>query len=226
VLFDRDNNLEKSSKEFNCDKKEYFNNKKGKLRNGSYFTKWYNFYFDAIRHRDMNVLEIGIAYGESVKMWKNFFFNSEIYGVDIKEKDFQTDQLEGVNVFIGDQGDTIFLKNICNKVPDGFDIIIDDGSHITNDQVISFEYLFRRLNHGGIYVIEDVHTSYVKKFKKKPHKSLIDYLKKRIDDVNVGGRLGRYTKQDILSLPSLNPYEEMIESIHFYPDICFVLKKE
>lgn len=230
MIFEGENILENESADFNTDKKKYVRGRKSKkIRRGSHFTRWYNFYFERVRLKELNILEIGVAGGGSLNMWKNFFPNSEIYGIDIDPKKLEGNRkgLEGINVSIGDQSDKNFLDKVLKDVSGGLDIIIDDGSHMTHHQVASFEYLFEKLNSGGIYVIEDIHTSYRSRFKKKPHKSAVDYLKRRIDDVNVGGKLERYNEKDILEQTAfpLNFYEKTIESIHFYPDICFIFKR-
>ncbi len=228
MLFDGNNILEEESSDFNTDKKKYVKSKRDdKLRRGSHFTKWYNFYFERIRNRKLNILEIGIAGGGSLNMWRNFFPNSKIYGVDINRKKLEENKksLRGIKVFIGDQSDETFMADICESIPEGLDIIIDDGSHMNNHQIFSFKYLFNRMNSGGIYVIEDVHTSYRSYYRKKSSKSTIEYLKKRIDDINVHGRLERYYAENILGQEELSYYEKTVESIHFYPDICFIFKR-
>jgi len=232
MLFDN-NKLEGISKGLETDKKEFFKiNKKNKKIMGSFFTKWYDFYFDKIKDRKLNILEIGVANGDSLKMWKILFVNSKIYGIDIdknKKKLENNPGLEGVNIFIGDQSSKYFLKKVCQNIKNGFDIIIDDGSHITGHQIFSFEYLFPKLNKGGIYVIEDVHTSYIKEFRKGSCKNTINYFKKKIDDINVNGKIKKYyNNYNILNETKnkLSYYEKNIEGIHFYPDICFIFKKK
>lgn len=185
------------------------------------YTRWYNLYFTPIRYNKINLLEIGYAYGNSHRAWKDFFKNAEIYSIEnnIPENfDIQNDK-----IFIGDYADTDFLINICNKIENGFDIIIDDASHISSHQMPAFNILFGKLNKGGIYVLEDLQISFLEQ-----HENTIDFLKNRIDDIMWHGTYHGYN--DFYSLPqdyikSLNEFEKSIETIHFYPGICFVIKR-
>ena len=231
MFFRNENILEKVSKGSETDKREFFKGTGYKSkRRGSFFTKWYNFYFSPIRFEKINFLEIGVGRGNSLFMWKKFFVNANIYGIEIDKTylEYSKNKLENIEIFIGDQSNEKFLKKVCKKVEDDFDIIIDDGSHITGHQVITFEYLFKKLNPGGVYVIEDIHTSYLKGFKKGSCKNIINYLKNRVEDVNIRGKIRKYyNAYDILNQKKhkLSYYEKSIESIHFYPDICFIFKR-
>jgi hypothetical protein len=100
------------------------------------------------------LLEIGVWEGESLKLWQNMFPNTKVWGVEINPS-FKKD-----NVFIGNQTDKEFLiEKVINTI--GIpDIIIDDGSHKVSNQQKSFEILFPILKSGGVYVIEDLCTSY------------------------------------------------------------------
>ena len=81
-------------------------------------------------------------------MWKEYFETSEIFGCDIRDI-----QLEGIKTFICDQSDPKSLEHMINKI--GMcDFIIDDGSHILSDQVISFKTLWKYCK--DIYIIEDI----------------------------------------------------------------------
>ena len=89
-------------------------------------------------------------------MWREFFPNATIYGVDIVDKSmFLSDEKIKTITYDATKKDIIdkFLKGI------EFDIIIDDGSHIMKDQQVSFSNLFPLVKPGGFYCIEDIHTS-------------------------------------------------------------------
>ena len=191
-----------------------------------YYTKWYNFYFKGIKNENLNILEIGAADGNSITMWKKYFKNSEIYGIE-KDKNLPTsDLINKFKIFIGDQSDTKFLEKVCSEVPEGFDIIIDDGSHITSDQVVSFEFLFDKLNPGGIYIIEDLFYSYLESHKIGECKSSVDFLKNKIDDINYNGKFlcGNF---EVLVKKSkfLERYERIIDGMSFHAGICFIFKR-
>jgi hypothetical protein len=228
---EHNNILEKIAQEEKCGN--------GKGKNKHYYTKWYDFYFNCIRHKKINILEIGVDQGYSLFMWKRYFDNSIIYGMDKYSHTLPNNIKKEFKIFIGDQSNEQFLKDVCNSVPLGFDIIIDDASHIPNLQVSSFNFLFKKLNKGGVYVVEDLYSSYYPKFKKNKISSFIDFCKERVDDVNFHGRfkwcnfdiikknvftdIRKKGKRDLMPR-ELNIYEEMIESIHFYNGICFIFK--
>jgi hypothetical protein len=94
-------------------------------------------------------------------MWERFFDKAEIFGVDIYDK---TQLQEGrKKIKQGSQVDASFLESLSDEVG-GFDLIIDDGSHLNEHIICTFEILFPKLNDNGIYVIEDVQTSYWPEF--------------------------------------------------------------
>lgn len=197
---------------------------KGKQKH--YYTRWFNYFFSDIRNDDLNILEIGVADGRSLKMWKNYFVNSNIYGIEKNPVVINKKLVAGCKIFIGDQSDINFLKKVCKKAIEGFDIIIDDGSHITAHQVKTFKYMFKKMNTGGIYVIEDLQTSYMVKYRRGPHYSTVDFLKNKVDDVNFHGK---YRSNNIYRLIrkkyKLNKYEKMIDGIAFFAGICFIFKR-
>ncbi|HUR32017.1 MAG TPA: class I SAM-dependent methyltransferase [Saprospiraceae bacterium] len=116
------------------------------------------------RIKPVKLLEIGVggndnphSGGESLRMWKKFFANGKITGIDIYDKFFL--QEERIKIYKGPQQDGDFLHSVSAK-EGPFDIIIDDGSHIQSHIIASFETLFPLLAPGGLYVIEDTQTSY------------------------------------------------------------------
>jgi hypothetical protein len=130
--------------------------------------KWHHYFdiytkhFEAYRNRPIRMLEIGVFRGGSLRMWKEYFHpDSTIVGIDIDKscKDHEIADRK-VYVRIGSQADPEFLAEV-NEEFGPFDIILDDGSHKTHHQNISFGALFRpALVDGGCYMVEDVHTNY------------------------------------------------------------------
>jgi len=114
----------------------------------------YDRYLTPIRQNKNNILEIGILFGDSIKIFKEYFSESTIYALDIVDKTNLTEQ--NVNIIVGDQSD----RDLLNKFPnDFFDLIIDDGSHKMRHQQVSLGVLFPKLKSGGVYIVEDLHTS-------------------------------------------------------------------
>ena len=128
------------------------------------YTPHYEHHFTAVRDRATLVLELGIGGyarekqgGASLKMWKWFFPGAQIVGVDIENKSF-VDQPR-ITSYLGSQTDLALMEHIVSQhgAPT---IVIDDGSHRPQDVVDSFAILFPMLADDGLYVIEDMQTSY------------------------------------------------------------------
>ena len=125
--------------------------------------KWKHYFDYYDRHlerfigKQFTLLEIGTCYGGSLQIWKKYFGpNVKIIGIDIDPRTkFEEPQ---IYTEVGSQSDPEFLATILNRYGTP-DVIIDDGSHIQNDVMSSFISLYPRLNDGGVYVIEDTHTS-------------------------------------------------------------------
>ena len=112
-------------------------------------------------NKKITLLEIGVHKGGSLLLWRDYFSQGTIVGIDIKvPKDFVP--TERVSIYEGDQADTNFLTGVANRIaPEGFDIILDDASHIGELTKKAFWHLFdNHLKPGGLYVIEDWGTGY------------------------------------------------------------------
>jgi hypothetical protein len=123
--------------------------------------KW-NHYFDIydrhfrrFRGGEVQILEIGVYSGGSLEMWWDYFGSRcQIYGVDI-EPTCKAYEGDSIRVFVGDQGDRRFWKRFRSVVP-RLDVVIDDGSHRPEDQIVTLEELLPYLRPGGVYLCEDV----------------------------------------------------------------------
>lgn len=127
--------------EFGTDKATYHN-----------FTDFYEKELEGMEIK--TILEIGILNGSSLRMWKAFYPDAIVIGLDVQEP------LDIPNVIClkGDASDPMFLMERFKDIK--FDLIIDDGSHKTQDQITAFNNLFDAVKSGGIYICEDVHTSF------------------------------------------------------------------
>jgi hypothetical protein len=139
---------------------EYFRNNPGRL-----IDKWHHYFeiyhrhFAAFRGRSPVVVEIGVYHGGSLEMWRHYFGRgARIVGIDL---DPRCRQFEGdsVSVMIGDQADRKFLSEVRARYPH-VDIVIDDGGHTMAQQITSFEELYPHIQPHGVYLCEDLHTSY------------------------------------------------------------------
>jgi len=105
------------------------------------------------------VLEIGIYSGGSLLMWKEYFGeNAKIYGVDIHES-CRAFEDERTKVFIGDQADRSFWADVKKTAP-FIDIVIDDGGHLPEQQLVTLEELLPHVRPGGVYFCEDIHHNF------------------------------------------------------------------
>ena len=114
--------------------------------------------------KKITLLELGIFKGESIALWRDYFPNGNIVGIDknLSRLTRNHDLGERIHLFQGKQDDASFLTRVARQTaPDGYDIIIDDASHDAEPTKISFWHLFdNHLKPGGLYVIEDWTSGY------------------------------------------------------------------
>ena len=132
-----------------------------KITNG--YLRWYDRLVGDAWERFGAVLEIGVHHGGSLALWRDYFPNARIAGIDA---DLSKVSSTGVELFQGQQHDEAFLRGVAHSVaPDGFDLIIDDASHIGWLTQVTFKALFyEHLKPGGLYVIEDWGTGYLQEW--------------------------------------------------------------
>jgi hypothetical protein len=121
------------------------------------FTEVYAYFLEARRLEVKKVLELGIYHGASLRMWKEYFPNAQIYGFDIDARFMVS--ADRIKTYTCSQTDEKNIENIISEIGDGFDLIIDDGDHDTVVQQKTLGIFFKYLKSQGIYIIEDLHTS-------------------------------------------------------------------
>jgi demethylmacrocin O-methyltransferase len=173
----------------------------------------------------MSLLEIGVggyekpqSGGGSLRLWRSYFPFSRIYALDINDKSPHEERR--IKIFQGSQSDPAFLKEVVAKTGP-LDVVIDDGSHFSNDVITSFEFLFPQLKSGGVYVIEDTQTSYWNECggnMDKAARTTMNYFRNLVDGLNY----------EEFPIPRYEPtyLEKNIVSIHFYHNIIFIEKGE
>jgi hypothetical protein len=166
---------------------QYFNSH----RAGRVLDKWahyfpiYTRHFAPYRGRPVRILEIGIYRGGSLDMWRWYFGDQvTLVGVDIDEDARAASDPRHV-VEIGDQTDVEFLRRVAER-HGPFDIIIDDGGHEMQQQIVTTETLFPLLADGGVFLVEDCHTSYWDSYQGGRNRAgtFMEWAKDRLDDVN------------------------------------------
>jgi hypothetical protein len=105
-----------------------------------------------------NVLEIGVYNGGSLRLLQSYFPNTNIYGMDLDTPKYFNPN-DKFKILIGNQENREELEDAVAVIDNELDLIIDDGGHTMKQQQISFGCLFKHLKKGGIYIIEDLHTS-------------------------------------------------------------------
>jgi len=125
--------------------------------NGHLYGYTYEQLFRPFKYKFIKLLEIGVDKGESLKAWQFYFPFAKIIGCDIR--DMRSIATRRLKIYQLDQSSEGQLQAIC-KAETVFDIIIDDGSHLSTHQIFTFEHLYPALKDRGIYIIEDVQTSY------------------------------------------------------------------
>jgi len=179
----------------------------------------YDRHFSRFRNKEITILEIGVSQGGSLQMWKNYFGDkARIYGIDIDPRCKELEE-EHVKIFIGSQSDRKFLREIKELIPP-IDILIDDGGHGMIQQIVSYEELFDHVKDNGVYLCEDLHTSYWLRFgggyKRKG--TYIEYSKKFIDQLNA-----YHSQQKGLTI---SKFTDSVDSLHYYDSILVIEKKK
>ena len=215
--------------------KDFYKNHSGKVSD-----KWASYldHYDeklySYQKLPIKFFEIGIMNGGSLEIFSKYFLNAELIlgcDVDPKCKDLNFDK-SNIKVIVGNVNESE-IKNQIIKHSE-FDIIIDDGSHNSNDIVISFCNYFNHLKDGGLFIIEDLHCSY-----HQEHRgglfypiSSINFFKKLVDIINYE-HWGIEKKKDWLLRGFSENYKiiikdivlDSIHSIEFVNSLCFIKKK-
>lgn len=153
--------------------------------------KWHHYlavydrYLARFRGTPVRLLEIGVNRGGSLQLWRDYLGAAAvIHGIDIDPRCAQIDD-PGLTVHIGDQADQALLDEVFRAMG-GIDVVIDDGSHVSSHQIATFLALFPKLSDGGVYICEDLHASYWRRFGGGLGRqgTFIEFLKERIDGLH------------------------------------------
>lgn len=131
--------------------------KTDKASNRHGFLAHYERLLAPIREQSFDMLEIGVLNGASIRMWHEYLPAARIVGVDLKPIHIE-DHLPRYTFVKGSQADPRILRQLVESYK--FRLIIDDGSHLWGHQIFTFQTLFPWLEEGGIYICEDIQTSF------------------------------------------------------------------
>ncbi len=125
----------------------------------SYYSRVYDKLLTPLQTTTKRVMEIGVLEGASLAIWRDYFINAEIVGIDNNsECGSLVRGLDRISLDIADTGNEEDLRRLQQKYID-VDIILDDGGHKMHEQQLAFAYLFQSLKPNGLYILEDLHTS-------------------------------------------------------------------
>lgn len=179
----------------------------------------YERHFSKFQGQEVSVLEFGVLHGGSLQMWRHYFGDrARIYGVDINPRCGDLND-PNIAVLVGNQEDVNSLRAIKNGLP-LMDIIIDDGGHSMLQQTLTFEELYGHLKEGGVYLCEDMHTSYWPEFGGSYRKSdsFMEYSKRLIDKLNAWHSRGEGL--------SVDAFAETTFGMHYYDSILVIEKRK
>jgi hypothetical protein len=163
----------------------FLSNKAKPIHKNKHYFPIYNRHFEQFSGRPITFLEIGAGGGGSSQMWKRYFGSAaKIVTIDIRPEcaAFADDQ---VSVRIGDQSDGKFLDSIISEFGPP-DVVLDDGSHQMHHVIATFKHLYDKIDRNGVYMVEDMHTSYWTPWGgglRKPG-TFIELCKTLIDELN------------------------------------------
>jgi len=171
----------------------------------------YEEYFEPLRTKELVLVEIGVLGGASLRMWREYFPRARIFGVDI-DPEAEAHAGDRIDVMIGSQSDTRFLDGLLERTGRP-DIVLDDGSHLARDQITTLLHLWRYVKPGGIYVVEDLHTSYMPAYNMRWRErgTTVEFLKDIADDVNEAWHDRPVVLRDVYSLA-------------FFQELCILRK--
>jgi len=201
-----------------------------KTHTGEGIIKWSNYgdiydkHFAPFRDQPINILEIGVLRGGSMRMWEKYFPNANIFGIDIDNECLQY-QSDRTKIFIGDQSDVSFLRNVKAKIP-RVDILIDDGSHRAKDQKATFEEMYYHVRKPGVYLIEDIEFNYWSEKDKKSPDNFMTHMKKKIDEINIRRTMHRKVAMSYPFKDNDIRFTNSTNNITFYDGVVVLEKQE
>ena len=183
---------------------------------GNAVDKWvhyfpiYDRHLGRFRDRPVRVLEIGVYRGGGLDLVGHYLgAEAVLVGIDIDPA--ARAAVRGHHpVEVGDQEDPDFLRRVSDR-HGPFDVVIDDGGHTMRQQIVSVETLFPLLVDGGVYLIEDTHTSFWPEYASSDGKTLLDWAKERVDDLHAH----HHSKAATLT----EPWQTRLDGIHVYDGV-------
>lgn len=156
-----------------------------KSSNGHSYCQYYDMILSPLRDKEINLLEIGVDKGDSLKMWHEYSPKAMIHGIDIRGDYGYLEELGRIYTHIVDQSKKGDLVLFAEQYSDYFTIMVDDGSHQSEDMVLTFETLFPYLRSGGYYIIEDLLCAYDSRWNNG--RNILERIMQMVGEVNMNG---------------------------------------
>lgn len=177
------------------------------IKHNTYFPV-YEELFSRYIGKQIVFVEVGVLNGGSLFMWREFLGeNARIIGIDLNP-DAKKWEEKGFEIFIGSQADRKFWARFHAEVGD-VDVVLDDGGHTYEQQILTAECSLPIIRDGGLLVVEDTHTSYMKEFGGPSPFSFVSYAKNKIEGIN-----NRFS-----AFASDKKTEQVVWSIQFFESI-------
>ena len=197
---------------------QYFEkNDKRLINKYQHYFDVYDRHFSKYKGQEITIVEVGVFQGGSLQMWRSYFGpKAKIWGIDIDPRCKLLEE-QNTNIIIGSQEDETFLESIYD-ITGPIDILIDDGGHTQKQQIKTFKILFDKIKNDGVYLCEDVHTSYWLSYGGGSNRmgTFIQFTKKLIDKLNA-----YHSEENSLQVDS---FTKNAKSIHYYDSIVVIEK--
>lgn len=197
----------------------HFRTNRGRLiHKWVHYFEIYDRHFAPYRGKPVTIVEFGVYHGGSLQMWKKYFGRrARIFGVDIDPRcaELAEDRIE---IVIGDQEDREVLRALRERTGP-IDVVIEDGGHTMGQQIATFEEMWPAIRDGGVYLVEDLHTSYWEEYGGgyKAEGTFISYAKDLVDQLH-----GWHRREEPAPITD---YTRHIRGLHVY-DSVIVLDKD
>jgi methyltransferase family protein len=193
------------------------------------FTSVYHSLLSHVREAPLRLLEIGLYNGGSLRMWREYLPNATLHGIDVDSRTLAYElEIPGTRVRLVDQADARALRAFIAELGGSYDVILDDGGHTMEQQIVSFEVLFPHVVSGGIYIIEDLGTSYFIEYGGRPlgeDGTTIAHMKRLVDAVQHEHMTpGHASIHGAVSPVALAQVRRDIASMQFHPGQAIIVK--
>ena len=179
-------------------------------REGPGIYKWQHYFHIYDRHlnrfrgTDVHLVEVGVAGGGSLGMWREYLGPAaRICGIDI-DPECRRFESPGTEIVIGNQGSQAFWRGFVAEHP-RIQVVIDDGSHLAEDQATTFEALLAHIEPGGVYICEDIHGAF------HSFHAFVDGLTRRLSTIAAAP-----------AVAPINSLQSRVSSVHHYPILTVV----